>query len=98
MGATTIIAVDVLGRLNLSEKRYNMFNLLTRVFDIVDDKNTYDKLEKLKPDVLIVPELGNISQYKFANYEMSYQAGYDAVTANIDRIKQVIEENNEKFN
>ena len=98
MGATTIIAVDVLGRIKLSNNHYNMISLLNRVFDIMDESNTYHKLKKNKPDLLLTPDLGNLSPYNFRNHEDTYHAGYDIVMDNIEEIKKVIAKNNAKLN
>ena len=97
MGATTIIAVDVLGRIRMGADHYNMISLLTRVFDIMDENNTYNKIKKQKPDLLLTPELGNLSTYNFRNHEETYHAGYDVVVDNIKEIKSVIAKNNAKL-
>ncbi|MBE5756245.1 MAG: hypothetical protein E7342_00425 [Clostridiales bacterium] len=90
MGATTVIAVDVLGQTKTTPNHYTLVGVLGRVFDILDAKNTYQKLKTEKPDLLLVPDLGTRSPYSFKNHEEAYQAGYDVVMNNIDKIKAII--------
>lgn len=90
LGAECIVTVDVLGSLREEDKPLNLVSVMFRTVDIYDSGVTELKLKKYKPDLLIRPEMGNISQYKFANYDISYQSGYDAGKENADKIRELI--------
>ena len=90
MGADVIVAVDVLGDARVQTKKYNIFTLMFRAFEVVDAELTRHKMEIQKPDLYIRPELGDMDQYKFKNLDFAYQAGYEVGKANVKAIKKLI--------
>ncbi len=92
MGADVIVAVDVLGKVRELEKKYNMFSLLLRVFDVMDCELSEEKMKKLKPDLLLVPELGEMSQYKFKDIETAFEKGYELGLESVEKIKELIKD------
>ena len=64
MGADVIVAVDVLGEIRPCDKKYNIFTLMSRMFEITDNEITQQKKKKQKADFYLMPELGNMNQYK----------------------------------
>lgn len=92
MGADVIVAVDVLGKVRKNDKKYNMFSLMWRTFDILDSEFTKVSMRELKPDLFIEPDLGDMSQYKFKEIDMAIQKGYEAGKACADKVKQLIAE------
>ena len=91
LGAEVVVAVDVLGELRRAEKPFNLFTVLFRMADIYDAGITALKLKEQKPDLLIRPDMGDMSQYRIKELETAYNAGYAAGTEHADRIKELLE-------
>ncbi len=90
LGAKIVIAVDALGSIRVDDRRYNIASVLMRSLDIMDAEITRYRIAELKPDLVIEPDMGNMSQYKFKNFDKAIQAGYDACKQNIDQIKRIL--------
>lgn len=91
MGAEVVVAVDVLGQVRESKKKYNMLNIIFRMFDIVDSEITNLKKDVQRPDLFIEPDLGEMSQYKFKQLESAIEIGYLTGKANAEKIKELID-------
>ena len=76
MGADIVVAVDVLGKIRPCEKKFNMFTLMTRVFDIADCCITEHTKKKERADIYIEPDLGQMSSYKFKDIDKAIEIGY----------------------
>ena len=46
-------------------------------------------LKKYKPDVLVYPDLGDMSQYKVEKLAFAYEAGYNAGLEAVKQIKKL---------
>lgn len=92
MGADVVVAVDVLGKIRKCDKKFNVFTLMWRTFDIVDCEFTKISMREHKPDLFIEPELGDMNQYKFKDIDMAIEKGYEIGKAYVDKIKQLITE------
>lgn len=90
MGAEAVVAVDVLGELRRADKPLNIITVILRTVDIYDSQITEMKLKKDKPDLLIRPDMGDMSQYKVKNFEVAFDAGYKAGMENADKIKELL--------
>ena len=90
MGADAVVAVDVLGELRRADKPLNIITVILRTVDIYDSQITEMKLKKDKPDLLIRPDMGDMSQYKVKNFEVAFDAGYTAGMENADKIKDLL--------
>ena len=90
MGADAVVAVDVLGELRRADKPLNIITVILRMVDIYDSQITEMKLKKDKPDLLIRPDMGDMSQYKVKNFEVAFDAGYKAGMENADKIKELL--------
>lgn len=90
MGADAVVAVDVLGELRRADKPLNIITVILRTVDIYDSQITEMKLKKDKPDLLIRPDMGDMSQYKVKNFEVAFDAGYKAGMENADKIKELL--------
>ena len=90
MGAEVVVAVDVLGELRRADKPLNIITVILRTVDIYDSQITEMKLKKDKPDLLIRPDMGDMSQYKVKNFEVAFDAGYKAGMENADKIKELL--------
>ncbi|MBR5900549.1 MAG: patatin-like phospholipase family protein [Clostridia bacterium] len=90
LGAEIVIAVDAMGSTRVADKKFNIASVLLRTIDIMDGEINRYRVKKLKPDLVIEPNLGDMSQYKFKNFDFALQAGYEAGKNNIDKIKALI--------
>ncbi len=90
MGAEVVVAVDVLGELRRADKPLNIITVILRTVDIYDSQITEMKLKKDKPDLLIRPDMGDMSQYKVKNFEVAFDAGYKSGMENADKIKELL--------
>lgn len=92
MGAEVIVAVDVLGEVRRCDKKYNVFTIIQRTFDIADSTITKYKMQEQKPDLFILPDLGEMSQYKFKDIGNAIHIGYETGMLYADKIKQLIKD------
>ena len=91
-----IIAVDVLGKLQPYVETKSVLQHLLRTIDVNDSYNTLKYLKKHKPNVLIYPELGDMSQYKVERLSFAYEEGYKAGIKALPKIKKAIDKANAK--
>lgn len=98
MGADVVVAVDVIGQLRPNYKKMNVFSLMFRSYDIMDDEITRRKLKERKPDLLITPDLGDMDLYRFKDITMAYHQGYNAGKENVDKILKLIDRKPKKIN
>ncbi|MBO7149613.1 MAG: patatin-like phospholipase family protein [Clostridia bacterium] len=92
MGAEVVVAIDVLGKIRKCDKKYNVFTIMTRTFDIADSELTRKTIKEKNPDLFIEPDLGDMSQYKFKEIDFAIQKGYEIGKAYAEKIKQLIAE------
>lgn len=92
MGADKIIAIDALGEPTKDAKVKNLIDLALRCIDFVDYYITNDKLNKVSPDILLEPQLGNMSQYKVEKLDFAYEQGYKITMENMDKIKALVKD------
>ena len=90
MGAEVIVAVDALGKTRQVDRNFNIVTVIMRAYEIMDGVLTNNKNQMLCPDLLVEPELGDMSQFKFKDFDMAIQAGYNAGIQNIEKIKELI--------
>ncbi len=86
-----IIAVDVLGKLQKYTETKNVLGHFLRTLDVVDSHNTLNYLNKNKPDLLIYPELEDMSQYKVERLDFAYEEGYKSGIKALPKIKKLLE-------
>lgn len=91
MGAEVVVAVDVLGKTRRCDKKFNMFSLLLRAFDIEDSELVKYKVKEQNPDVWIEVELGDMSQYKFKDIGFAIDCGYQTGKNYAKQVKELIE-------
>lgn len=90
MNPDVMVAVDVLGHTRTTDKKFNMLTVLLRAFEITDGELIEHKKEVAQPDLFITPDLGDMSQYKFKDLQMAFDAGYQAGVDNIKNIKKLL--------
>ncbi len=91
MGADVIIAIDVLGEIIPCDKKYNMISLMSRMFEITDNEITELKKKKQKADLYLMPELGNMNQYKLKDIDFAIEQGYKLGKENANKIKKILQ-------
>ena len=94
MGADVVVAVDVLGWRNASEKVPGAIGVCLETFDIMDNHRTrvYKEKHKKQIDFWLEPDLGDMSQYAMKQIKDAYEKGYELGKANVDAIKKALED------
>ena len=90
--ADVVVAVDVLGDYRPHETSKNIIEQTLRAIDLADCHHTKNYLKEHKPDILIKPNLGDMSQYKVEKISFAYGQGYHSGLKYADRIKALLEE------
>lgn len=93
MGADVVVAVDVLGWRNASEKIPGAIGVSLETFDIMDNHRTKAYHEKYKKhiDFWLEPDLGDMSQYSIKQVKEAYEKGYEIGKKNVEAIKKALE-------
>lgn len=90
MGAEVIVTVDALGQTRPTTKDFNIITVMMRSYEIMDGFITGLKNDVHKSDLIIYPDLGDMSQFKFKEFEFALEQGYKAGIENIEKIKELI--------
>ncbi len=90
--ADVVVAVDVLGEYRPHEVSKNIIEQALRVLDLADAAHTKTYLKEHKPDILIKPNLGDMSQYKVERISFAYGQGYHSGLKYAPRIKALLED------
>ena len=85
-----VVAVDVFAESKIERDYPTALSVLSRAVDIMDRGYTAAATRENTPDLLVTPDLGNMSQYTFKGLNFAYEQGYKAGKASIDRIKELI--------
>jgi NTE family protein len=90
MGADVVVAVDVLGWRACKEKCPGTIGILLETIDIMDNYRTKHQRERDKGiyNFWLEPELGDMSQYSFKQFEFAYQKGYEIGKEYAKKIKR----------
>lgn len=89
--ADVVVAVDVLGDYRPHEVSKNIIEHALRVIDLADCVHTKKYLKEHKPDILIKPNLGDMSQYKVEKISFAYGQGYHSGLKYADKIKALLD-------
>ena len=87
-----IVAVDVFAEGSEVTEYPNALSVISRAVDIMDRNYTKAKTKEENPDLLVLPDLGNMTQYTFKDLDFAYEQGYKAGKESIDEIKRLIGE------
>lgn len=85
-----IVAVDVFAESKTKGEYPTALSVLSRAVDIMDRNYTAVKTKESNPDLLITPDLGNMSQYTFKDLDFAFERGYKAGKDNIEKIIELI--------
>lgn len=91
MGAEAVLTIDVLGELKRQPEIKQIFELIFRTMDVIDWNNCTKKYKKDKGDLLLMPDLGTMSQYKVKLLDFAHDKGYELIKDNMDKIKEIVE-------
>ena len=91
MGADRIIAVDVLGDVRPSNKKFNLIGMIFRMQEIMDSALNKLMIEKFAPDLYLTPELGDMAQFKFKDLRFAFDTGYKCGMQNKDKILEIVD-------
>ena len=94
--ADAVIVVDVLGPLPDYQRNKGLLNHVLRTVDANSAFMRRRQLKTFRHDLLICPELGNMSQFKVENLQFAYEQGYKAGLENAEKIKAIIEKKREQ--
>ena len=92
MGAEVVVGVDVLGDIKETNKRFNIMSVMMRMIEVMDCQVARYRIKEDKPNVLIVPDLGDMSQYKFKGLDTAFEIGYKTGLENVKKIKRLIKD------
>lgn len=87
-----IVAVDVFAESSETQTFPNALSVLSRAVDIMDRNYTKAKTKEDNPDLLVLPDLGNMSQYTFKDLDFAYEQGYKAGKESVEEIRRLIGE------
>ena len=87
-----IVAVDVFAEGSEVTEYPNALSVLSRAVDIMDRNYTKAKTKEEKPDLLVLPDLGNMTQYTFKDLDYAFEQGYKAGKESIEEIKRLMGE------
>jgi len=89
LGADFVIAVDAIGPpVDIEEDASSMFKIIEISYQILDWKAAQH--EGKSADIVITPQMGTKSAFKFGNSEEAIQAGRDAATAALPQIFKML--------
>lgn len=92
MGASKVVAVDVLGQRSCGRKQASVLGVLFEVLDLMDNARTKKRREEngKRIDVWIEPDLGDMSPYTFKNLSFAYERGYKTGLEYAPKIRQLL--------
>ncbi len=92
MGADIVVAVDVLGRLDCSKKMPSTLGVLMETIDLICNIRSQMKHEQDKDmiDFWLEPDLGDMSQFTFKQFEFACERGYEIGKAHARKIKRAV--------
>ncbi len=85
-----VVAVDVIGNLREYKPTKSLIQLLLKVIEVNDNYRTKEYSAKYKPDLLVMPELGDMSEFKVEKLPFAYEQGYKVGLENVDKIKKLL--------
>ncbi len=89
-GCDITIVVDALGGLQPYRETKTIIGQVLRVVEVNDCHITERNLKKYKPNVLIRPDLEDMSQYKVDRLLFAYERGYQAGLSAVKKIKRLL--------
>ena len=92
MGADVVVAVDVLGRLDCSERMPTTLGVLIETLDMMDNMRTQIRrtADKGIYDLWIEPKLGNMNQFSLKQIVYAYDKGYEIGCEYAEQIQQAL--------
>lgn len=87
-----VVAVDVFAESNTPKSYTNALGVLSRAIDIMDRNYTAAKTREQNPDLLVTPELCDMSQYTFkaSDFDFAFEQGYKSGKEQAEKIKELL--------
>lgn len=98
MGADVVVAVDVLGRLDCSQKMPSTVGVLMETIDLMSNVRSQMKHDQDKDmiDFWLEPALGNMTQFTFKQFQFAYERGYEIGKEYAPKIKKALRNTRKK--
>ena len=72
------------------KKKFNVFSVMFRSFEIADCEITTLRKGKQNPDLFLEPDLGDMVQFKFKDMDKAFEIGYQTGKEYAGKIKELI--------
>ena len=92
MGAEVVVAIDALGEIRPVKKKFNVFSVIFRTFDVMDSQITAFKDPENNTSMYITPDLGDMQVYSLANIEKAIEIGYEDGKEKVKKLKGLLRE------
>ena len=92
LGAQVIVAIDVMSKVGVNKKKYDLVGVLFRSLEIMGTKLSGKRKDKFVPDLYLMPELGDMGPHKFKEVQFAYEKGYELGLSVADKIKELIKD------
>lgn len=89
LGADVIIGVDVIGKLPEVERLDGLLDIGMRTFSVIDGLFC-GKIGLKYANLMVYPQMKNVSLFKFDNLKDAYESGYKAGLDSVEKIKALI--------
>ncbi len=89
LGAEVTVAIDVNADMMPCNEIKNIIDVAIRSIDIMDHA-TERSSPHCRPNIMIKPDLKEVSQYRIENQQFCFEQGYKATLPYIDKIKQLV--------
>lgn len=87
-----VIAVDT-GYVSTKKRNFKSFvGVLWQMYEIMSSDGAEEKIMKQKPDLIINPEIEDMTLYNMKEMDYAYQKGYEAGIKNLDKVLQLLED------
>lgn len=85
-----IIAVDT-GYVSTKKRNFkNFVGVLWQMYEIMSSEGAEERIRRQNPDMVICPEIEDMTLYNMKEMDYAYEKGYEAGIKNIERIKDLL--------
>ncbi len=89
--ADVSVAVDVIGKLTPFKPTRSLLSQALRVIEVTDCFVSHKTASYYKPNVLVLPDTSEMSQFKVEKLDYAFDAGYNAGKEKVDEIKRLLD-------
>jgi len=85
-----VIAVDT-GYVSTKKRNFkNFVGVLWQMYEIMSNEGADERIKRQNPDLLICPEIEDMTLYNIREMGYAYRKGYEAGIKNMDKIKELL--------